>query len=166
MRCWLFLIPALFLAACNSDRIAQLEKQNHDLSTRLDLLSKQASLDLQNKCAEQARLEFSRNGWEKFDSVKHMASLTNHYNAKLNKCFMEVEDTDATAIAEGVAVNKIVSDAFERRTYGEYTWFSDKKKKYWEVAPFMCKVIPPSGTTVFCKSSDEFDALIKPFMEQ
>jgi hypothetical protein len=163
---WLLLIAIVLLPACNADKIAQLERQNKELSAKLEATSRLTNLELQDKCAQQARTEFERGGWNKLETPKHMASLTNHYNSKLGKCFMEIEDTDATAIAHGIAINKVVSDAFEGRVYGEYVWFSDKKKKYWEVAPFLCKITPLSGEPSYCKSAEEFDLSVKKIMEQ
>jgi hypothetical protein len=64
-----------------------------------------------------------------------------------------------------VFVSKTLSDAFEGSLYGEYNWKSDKVKKYWQVPPFMCKVTLPSGKEKICHSDDEFDALVKQYME-
>jgi hypothetical protein len=58
-----------------------------------------------------------------------------------------------------------VSDAFEGKSYAEYAWKSEKGKKYWEVKPFVCKVTLPSGEKKDCASSDEFDDLVKVYME-
>jgi hypothetical protein len=56
-------------------------------------------------------------------------------------------------------------DAYEGKTYGEYNWHTVKDKKYWEVPPFMCKVVLPSGDDKLCTSDNEFDELIKTYME-
>jgi len=161
-----YIAVMISLMGCNTDKIDQLEKQNRELTAKLEATSRQEPLSLKISCAKQALAEFERGGWNKLATPRHMASLTNHYNSKLGKCFMEIEDTDFTAIAHGTAINKIVSDAFEGKVYGEYVWFSDKKKKYWEVTPFLCKITPLSGEPSYCKSTEEFDTSVRQFMEQ
>jgi len=125
-----------------------------ELTARLKPVSKTADLDLQQKCARQARHEFS--AWDK----QPMASVTNHYNSKLGKCFVVIEVTDTTTPGTAVT-NKFLADAFEEKSYAEYQWHSDKVKKYWEVPPLVCNVTLPSGEVRVCHSSGEFDDLIK-----
>jgi hypothetical protein len=60
---------------------------------------------------------------------------------------------------------KSVSDAYEGRIFASYSWHSDKVKKYWEVPPFQCRVTLLSGVDKTCESSDEFDELIKAYMQ-
>jgi len=126
-----------------------------ELSSKIKSNEKQMNLDLQAKCADQSRKEFVSNGWDK----RPLTTFSNHYNERLNKCFIEIED-------DGVnGTSRVVSDAFEGKVYGNYMWFSKKGKKYWEVPPIMCKVTMPAGEEKLCNSSDEFDALLKPYME-
>lgn len=117
-------------------------------------------LDYQGKCADQARKAFNDLGFKPND----MAGYENHYNAKLNKCFVSVQNTDAK-YAPTIWTHKTLFDAYEGRTYGDYHWHTVKDKKYWEVPPFMCKVVRPSGDDQYCKSDDEFEKLIKTYME-
>src|SRR6266851_3062813 len=56
-------------------------------------------------------------------------------------------------------------DGFEGKVYGSYMWRADKVKKYWEVPPIQCTVTLPSGEEKTCHSSDEFDSLVKEYME-
>ena len=161
---WLFLSPLLFLAACNTDRIAQLEKQNKELAAKLDAVSKQTSLELQDRCAKQARTEFKGEGNDKTP----MTGFVNHYNAKLDKCFMEVSSFAGSGTGKSYVptIYRSVSDAFEGEVYAEYFWRNDTGKKYWEVAPFMCKVTLLNGEETFCKTTQEYEELIKPYMQQ
>jgi hypothetical protein len=139
----------------NSEKTAQLEKENRELNQKLDSLSHSKTLDLQQQCSTQAREEFKFLGWDK----QQLASYTNHYNTSMNKCFLEIDNTNYPF------VNKTLSDAFEGKVYGEYTWKADKVKKYWEVPPLECKVTLPSGEE-YCHSSDEFDELVKKYLNQ
>ena len=122
--------------------------------------TKTASLDLQAKCSEQASKAFAQAGYTARDAG---AAYQNHYNRKLNKCFIEIENTTATS---GVVwTHRTLFDAFESKPYGTYAWRTDEKKKYWEVAPVMCEVISPNGEKQPCGSDDEFQNLIRIYME-
>jgi hypothetical protein len=89
-----FLPLFLCLSACTDPksavRIADLEKQTKDLVEQLKQQKEATSLDLQNKCSKQALAEFTVLGWTK----EPAASFANHYNQKLNKCFIQIENTD------------------------------------------------------------------------
>jgi hypothetical protein len=142
----LLLCSILFVSACNSnsEKLALLEKQNREL------------LDLQEKCATQARAEFNAEGWEKYQ----FATLTNHYNQKLNKCFTEVSSTDTRTAGDGTVHKSVfVIDAFEGKSYGQYSWHSDK------VPPLMCKVTSLFGEEAFCHSEEEFKTAMMQYME-
>jgi hypothetical protein len=119
------------------------------------------SLELQEKCSKGAQEAFKRDGFEN----QQLASFSNHYNEKLNKCFVQYDSTDAKTSSGTIFVNKVVSDAFEGKVYAQYMWHSDKVKKYWEVAPVQCTVTLPSAEEKTCTSSEEFDTLVKQYME-
>jgi hypothetical protein len=167
---WLVLCSFALLCGCDADKVARLEKENKELRDKLDTAPKTASLDLQEKCAKQARIEFNA-GWNKPENHKASQSLdfTNHYNSKYGKCFMET-----TLSSTAVDINKetfimtqrYVEDAFEGKSYADFAWRTHQGKKYWEVPPTMCTVRPIFGQEVSCTSTDEFDSLIKQFMEE
>src|SRR5260370_861449 len=121
------------------------------------LEAKTRDFSLQEKCAKQAREEFQRLGWGK----EAFADFTNHYNERLNKCYMAFQNTSTDKL--GSYINKWLADAYEGKQYAEYSWFNlrESGKKYWEVAPDSCKVTMPSGQEITCNSSDEYDELIK-----
>ena len=128
----------------------------------MEAQSRTNGLELQDKCAKESELVFKRGGW---DEKGVIASFTNHYNAKLNRCFMEVERTDPTIVANTVFETKFVVDAFEGKPYAEYTWKTEAGKKYWEVTPSECSVTLTDGTRKACKSAEEFSEQIRPYME-
>ena len=142
--------------------IRQEREQIRQLNAKLDAMPKTASLDLQEKCATQAQKQFDELGWNK----NPMADFANHYSARLNKCFIEVEYTDTRTVRGEIITSKNVSDAFEGKVYGNYTWSTEKGTKFWEVPPLECKVTLPSGEEKVCDSADEFDELVKQYMEQ
>jgi hypothetical protein len=112
-------------------------------------------LEFQERCAEQARKSFKELGYKTTD----MASYESHYNARIKKCFIQVAYSDANAQSRNV------SDAYEGKSYAEYMFISDKVKKYWEVKPFICRATLLTGESQQCQSTDEFDELIKVYME-
>ena len=119
------------------------------------------TLDLQEKCARGARAAFKAGGWE----TNPLAGFTNHYNAKMGKCFVQIADIDTRTSPGTTWIGKRLSDAFEGKVYGEYNWQSSETKKAWEVRPVECYVMIPSGERKSCESAEEFDALVKAYME-
>ena len=122
--------------------------------------AKSILLGYQEKYAEQARKAFNDLGYKPND----MAGYENHYNTKLNKCFVFVQNTDATH-QPTIWTYKTLFDAYDGKTYAVYSWHTVKDKKYSEVPPFTCKVVLPSGDDKLCESDSEFDELIKTYME-
>jgi hypothetical protein len=147
---------ALVASGCSTDRLARLEKENRDLSAKLEAVTKAANLDLQEKCANQASYAFRELGWKK----EPFAAYANHYHPKLNRCFIEIYSTKAPSVSMSV------SDAFEGKVYAEYFWINAHGKKYWEVRPDTCKVTLLSGDEQTCNSQEEFEQLIKVYMGQ
>lgn len=123
-------------------------------------MTKGANLEFQKKCADQAAAVFKELGWNK----KPWAVYSNHYQPTMNKCFVRIENTAIENHAPSTSIN--VSDAFEGKVYADYFWLNSEGKKYWEVKPFMCKVTLLSGEEKVCQSKEEFDELVKVYMEQ
>ena len=125
-------------------------------------LAQQASIELQEKCAKQAKAAFDNMSFQD----RTLASFSNHYNVKLNRCFIETEQDIVIypSAPDIIWTYKFVTDAYEGKDFGSYVWHTDKVKKYWEVPPVQCQVTLPSGEEKLCKSSDEFDDLIKVYI--
>ena len=120
--------------------------------------SKSFSVEIQAKCSEQARIAFVRSGLKESEGAVYQ----NHYNSKLNKCFIETENHSASG--KTLWTYRNVYDAFEGRQYGTYAWHTEGDKKYWEVAPTMCEVESLTGARQICHSDEEFSVLIKSYM--
>ena len=148
------------LVACNEDKVHRLEKENQELAAKLDAVTKTANLESQKKCADQAAVAFRESGFAK----KSMAGYVNHYQQKLNKCFVHISNTDFENNV--LVVYQNVSDAFESKLYGEYMWRNPERKKYSEVKPILCTVTLLSGEEKLCHSQEEFNELVKIYMEQ
>jgi len=119
------------------------------------------SLDLQGKCAKQALEAFKQDGNE----GQPFTSFTNHYNERLGKCFIDIESMQVDKSTHNPTNVKTVYDAFEGKVYAQYIWVGEQGKKYWEVAPMICKVTGTDGKEQLCHASDEFDHLIKVYMD-
>jgi hypothetical protein len=161
----LFLVMAVgvlsFVVWSHEIALKQQQWQLKDVTAKLEAKSKAANLELQEKCAKQASELFSSEGWAK----EQMAGFENHYNEKLNRCFIMVENTDAKTTPGRISNSKFLSDAFERKILANYFWMSDTTKKYREVPPFQCDVTLPSGEKKICHSSDEFDQLVREYLQ-
>jgi hypothetical protein len=114
--------------------------------------------NFEERCAKQAGEDFKQWGWDKKGPT---VVSGNHYNQKLNRCFMLIEDNNIA----GLVQTKTLVDVFEGKTLGFYMWRGQKDKKYWEVPPSWCEVTLPSGEKKVCKSGEEFDELVKVYME-
>lgn len=150
-----------FLVRSHDIALKEQQRQVQGLTAKLEVKAKTASLELQEKCAKQAGEVFKSDGWAK----EQTAGFENHYNEKMNKCFIMIEDMGVRANSGRFSNSKSVSDAFERKNLATYFWMSDKVKKYWEVPPLQCNVTLPSGEKKVCRSSDEFDELVKVYMQ-
>lgn len=144
------------------------QRQVQELTAKLEASSKAATANakaadiaLQDRCAKRAREEFKDLGWE----TEPLASFTNHYNQALNKCFLLIQSQKIDTKNGVINENRNLSDAFERKTFGEYMRSTADGKKYWEAIPFICDVTLPSGEVMTCSSPQQFEELIKRYME-
>jgi hypothetical protein len=132
--------------------LEQQRRQVQELTAKLDSAPKIASLDIQEQCLKQA---------EQFPPPRR-----NHYNTKLGKCFVLQYNFSAFAPPGYKAISKGLHDAFEEdKSYAEFYWMSEKSKNHSDVPPETCRVTLPSGGETICHSLDEFDALVKQYME-
>lgn len=154
----LVLLAVLFVDSRQKGTVIQQALATSDQGSRAGSLTKAASLEEQGSCARQATSEFSR-----YNSKDPSASYQNHFSSNMGRCFMVT--ATFTADNKGVSTSKILADAFEGKVYGSYLWINNQGKKYWEVAPFECKVTMPSGEQKTCKSDDEWEELSKVYME-
>jgi hypothetical protein len=158
----LALAVAILGAFAYSQSLATKDQQTKlaQLATAVHEKAKTGNLDLQQKCAAQAHAQYVQSGWGKDPS----AGFVNHYNEKMNSCFMVISSTDTKISPGNVFMNFTLVDAFEGKVFGNYIWRSDPVKKYWEVKPFMCDITLPSGEKKVCHSDAEFKELIKVYM--
>jgi outer membrane murein-binding lipoprotein Lpp len=152
------LVGCVLLAGCNhEDRITKLEKQSQDLAAEIKKTTAAADFDMQAKCAKDSRMWFNEN-WRR-DKDTLFLSYTNHYNKSKNQCFINVEDHYGT-FGQSWVMDMAVWDIYENEKYANIsvTHLIDSKFNDSE-STVSCEVY---GTK--CKSVDEFNKLVSPFM--
>jgi hypothetical protein len=119
--------------------------------------SKEEDYKLQERCGKYCDEMFKRefgNGLTSDESSSMISSYQNHYNKKLNKCFILVKTTSYLKVKKrDVLLVKELVDINENKFYGSFS-------KSGEMIVF-CNV---SGKE--CKSEQEWDKLVKPYMEE
>lgn len=98
--------------------------------------------ELQDKCGKRSEEWFKR----EYDGLGFHCSYKNHYNNKLNKCFILVSQTDS-------GYNEVLFDVHENNKLGGYTFFTQGSES--------CSM---TGTE--CHSRKDWDKLVKPYMEE
>ena len=144
--------------------LADQQRRITELNSRLEAKSQTASLELQEKCSKQARSDFEEYGWKK----EAFASFTNHYNEKMNKCFILIQSaTPSSNSRDGtISINKYLFDAFEEKQYGSYSCWEFRHQKDQKKDQIVdCKATLPSGQEQVCRSSYEFDEIVKLYMQ-
>lgn len=115
-------------------------------------------VDAKRRCAEQAREQFRRAGWD----LDPRASFSHRYNAALQRCFIEFD----LVIADGKGradLMRSIADA-EGRDYADYVQVIRRDDKPTDVSPTVCEVFLPSGEEMDCTSQEQFNEFIKGYM--
>lgn len=141
-----------------SHNVGELAKSVEALSTKVNEKTTTAGLELPAKCSEQARKLFLERGFNR----RVMAQYANHYNSRLNKCFVQISDYDVTSSPGTSFKSKYVLDAFEGKEYGTFSFQGGKRISE---ASVYCEVAVPSGEPKLCNSESEFNELVKIYME-
>jgi hypothetical protein len=137
-------------------------------------IARAQSLDVQAQCASQARKAFQELENENRAEYKQSASMQrgasdyqNHYNTKLDRCLMLIHRRSFIPLSANLSDQQrqtVLVDANERRHYAIYieTQLAAEPKPRLDV----CELIPGMRLKTVCKSRDEFDAFVAPYMEQ
>jgi hypothetical protein len=113
-------------------------------------------------CTRRAREQTDRSRRE---NNEPNGSFANYYNARLNKCFIEIENVGITNNAGDVYINRSLVDA-NGVEYAAYLAFGKKAKELWDAPPSICEAYLSSGEQMECHSSEEFDALVSDYIER
>ena len=164
MKKWVgigFLACCSVIVGCDADRIAKLEKENADLKATVETRHAATAFDLQAKCAKDARVWFNENWAPDKDTI--LLNFTNHYSAKLNRCFILVESHYNSRLAWESWTNDM--DLYDVYENSEYAQFGENHYTYWKPKystgdeVITCEV---SGTK--CKTGGEFNNLVGQYM--
>ena len=127
-------------------------------------VARSQSLDLQERCASQARKAFQEleNDFKTESADKTLGTVhgTNnyqsHYNTKLKRCLMLINRSDYFS-AVGTQSNQwFLVDANERRFYATYGE-SKLEPGRTEAHPPTCELTPSIRQKTLCKTREEFD---------
>lgn len=113
--------------------------------------------ELQERCGKRAEERFKTEVGNNISSDKDFAyssGYTNHYNTKLNKCFILVTTTSYPKDRKGNMIG--MKNLYDINENKEYASFVTVKEKITD-----CRVLDKD-----CKSEGEWDMLIKPYMEE
>lgn len=108
-------IWALLGAGCeSSERISQLEGQNKNLQAQMNVQQQENSFSLQEKCSNVSTKFVANNGYKDGDGFTF--DYKNHFNSKLNKCFILVNSYNANTDSQFIDLY----DALESKHYASY----------------------------------------------
>ena len=132
-------------------------------------LSKRQGYELSERCGKTAGEKFRREwkqGVVNTETGQMVASFTNHYNSKLNKCFylLTVNHFTHKNSHGGEAtmnLSMMLADINESKGIGNYFGAPTSASKVVAGHPLECKVLDK-----LCSSSEEWEALAKPFVEE
>ena len=111
--------------------------------------------ELQERCGKRAEESFRRewgNGIKSVEGEKMSADYSNHYNKKLNKCFVLLS---VSGMSKKYYNSIMLYDVNESRTYGSFF------KLEYDRPPNQCQVLGKK-----CKSEDEWNSFVRPYMEE
>ena len=105
------------------------------------------------QCSSKAEHFFDENKFSDSGS----ASYENHFNSRLNRCFILV--TVNTFVGAGFFHYKVLMDVIDAKTVAEYDKKVSPATEY-PVKPFVCDILDK-----YCQTDEEFDAFVKSYME-
>jgi hypothetical protein len=114
--------------------------------------------ELQERCGKRAQEVFNKeygNGNFSKDGKTFIITYTNHYNRRLNKCFVILKAISFSEKKDklGMLTDKTLWDINEMKQYGSFDQFFKGEL-------FSCQVLDKG-----CNSEIEWDSLVKSYME-
>jgi len=133
-----------------------------------------SDVELQTKCASSAKTFFEY--YIPDPQERQNDEYSNHFNTKLNKCFVLVTKPYLPyETSGGNLYAKYLFDAIEKKEYGSYEWITSKGQSLGNGLLMSCAINPDGDPNNFklCspenkdfpRSQAEFDNLIKGYME-
>jgi hypothetical protein len=147
-------VALAFVAFSQNVALRRHEQRLQELTTAVANKTQVQVLDLQERCAQHAKNAFGTLGQN-----GDLALYASHFNAKLGRCFVEIESHDTRTSPGTMFVNKTLMDSVEGFVYGDYA------AKSLDPTPLTCAMKPSRGVEQTCKSLAEFDDFVKRYME-
>jgi hypothetical protein len=120
--------------------------------------SNKEDYELQERCGKRSAELFKEhygNGTSNNEDDQMISVYTNHYNKKLNKCFMLVTTTTFPKKKGNIPlIMKNIWDINENKEYASF----DRNRNL--PTPITCTVLDK-----ICSSENQWDLLVKPYME-
>ena len=144
--------------------VRQERRHMRELTVQSKSRALSASAGQQELCARQALKAYTsdRAAAARMGAVHDVAAYTDHFNGKLNKCFVEIKVTGLRPPSTSISV----IDAFAGGEYATYVDLNPQGTTNPERRQAICAVFMPSGQKQYCRSSREFSELIKQYMEE
>ena len=122
-------------------------------------LSAREEMDMRLQCQNMAKKYFDKDDALAWNHNKD--SYIGHYDKRINKCFIKIDASVTNGRPE-----IYLYDVVENKQYGEYLALRGNDGMYpvspdGKVKPYLCVVSDNK-----CKNQDEFEALVKPYMEE
>jgi len=141
--------------------IESLKTKQAGVPRPISLAPAKADLDMQTKCAAQAKVFF--NQWLRENPQYREPDVSNtfsdHYDPATSGCYVEIVESGKRVGSE-FSVSKYVSDAYESSALADYFWVSRTGHSDWEVKPVICNVKGHDGKDNHCESDDDFKQMV------
>ena len=146
-----FTISFMSLVGCN-----QSPKEQPPISLSTQDNDRKVDYQLQESCGKSCRelfMERYGNGLLQIDNQNIIVSYKNHYNKKLNKCFILLKSE--TVVKREIIQTLInLGDLNENKEYGRFQFTKENQL-------VVCVLLEKE-----CKTEREWDLLVKPYMEE
>ncbi|HWY16170.1 MAG TPA: hypothetical protein VNX86_13615 [Rhizomicrobium sp.] len=129
-----------------------------------ELNSPEFILAQQKRCAKQTERVVAGSGWKQSNSPVNgtVASYTDHYNARLGRCLILFKYIVNDMATKDTRKSFTLVDAFRQATYAEYF---EADLPGFNPLVSTCRLTIPSEKPVVCHSREEWNRLIKPYIE-
>ena len=142
-----FTTSFMFVVGCNNhNTIKEQSKEKYELQERCG-----------KWCEEYFNKEYGNGIINGGDGERLISNYTNHYNKKINKCFILITSTEFIRNMENKIESirmKTLFDLNKNKEYGSLVQFENNNK------PINCRILEK-----YCNSEKEWDLLVKPYRE-
>jgi hypothetical protein len=149
------------IPGCDAGRVDKLEKENAELKAALAKSNAASDFELQQKCSNAAKNWFRENFPADKDTI--LLDQNNHYNKKMNKCFVFVEYHYTMGRDPSWYNDMTMWDVFENSKYASFA-------ELHTIYPFNSKLSPEDKiitcevTGTKCKTLAEFNNMTHSYL--